>query len=63
MNTLEKNLQEWMLRNGKTKTYGELLEASRGNNDDLMDNFYTESERKLRNEIIKSDKERLLKLG
>ena len=60
MNTLEKNLQEWMLRNRKTKTYGELLEISRGNND-LQDNFYTESERKLRDEIIKSDKERLLR--
>ena len=62
MNTLEKNLQEWMLRNRKTKTYGELLEISRGNND-LQDNFYTESERKLRDEIIKSDKERLLRFG
>lgn len=63
MNALEKNLQEWMLRNRKTKTYGELLEVSRGNNNDLMDNFYTENERKLRDEITKSNKERLLRLG
>jgi len=60
---LQANLQQWMLRNNKSLTYGDLMKVSRGDKIDEMNGFYTEEEEKMREAILQSNRERLKKFG
>jgi len=60
---LQANLQQWMLRNNKSLTYGDLMKVSRGDKIDEMHGFYTQEEEKMREAILQSNRERLKKFG
>lgn len=58
---IQNNLQQWMLRNNKNISYGDLIKLSRGENLDKMDGFYSEEELKIREAILQSNRDRLQK--
>lgn len=57
--TINQNLKNWMIRNNKSMTYGDILKLSENDRVNDIYSFYTKDEYDLLQETLKSNRNRL----